>query len=73
MFNNIWTDFSGDVNGFNIPEVVPAPEITKLFKEENLAFLEANPDAKSLPNYVKRLLCDGYMCFYQSTEVMMYQ
>ena len=33
--------FSGEVNGYNIPEVTPAPEVSRLFTEEGIDFLES--------------------------------
>lgn len=41
--------------------------------EEGTLFLLTNRDDKVLPEMARRLLCDAYMCFYQSTELVMYR
>ena len=61
------------MNGYNIPEVTAAPDVPLWLSEERADFLAANKDDKALPPHAKRLICDGYMCLYQSPEVMMYQ
>ena len=66
-------DRIGDQNGHNIPEVTPAPEVSRMFTEEGIEFLESCQDDKMLPSHAKRLICDGYMCFYRSPLVSMYQ
>lgn len=41
--------------------------------EEGSQMLHAVTDNKALPDLPRRLLCDAYMCFYQSPKVMMYR
>ena len=65
--------YSGEANGYNIPEVTSASDVSRWFTDEGVNFLESCRDDKTLPVHAKRLICDGYMCFYQSPQVMMYQ
>ena len=61
------------MNGYNIPEVMPAPDVPKWLSDDRLGLLQSHKDDKALPPHAKRLICDGYMCLYQSPDVMMYQ
>ena len=72
-FFDSMADREGERNGYNIPEVKPAPDIPHWFTECGLAFLQDCEDDKMLPKQAKRFICDGYMCFYQSPDVMMYK
>eukprot|EP00095_Tigriopus_kingsejongensis_P010911 snap_masked-scaffold348_size200312-processed-gene-1.13 protein:Tk10911 transcript:snap_masked-scaffold348_size200312-processed-gene-1.13-mRNA-1 annotation:"isoform b" len=63
----------GECNGYNIPEVTPATDVPRWLSDEGIETLKAEKDDKCLPTQAKRLICDAYMCFYQSPEVMMYQ
>ena len=65
--------FPGEQHGYNIPEVTSVPNLSKWLMEDGVTFLNSCRDDKMLPEQAKRLICDGYMCFYQSPEVMMYQ
>ena len=76
--------YLGEQNGYNIPEVSEANEVSKIFATtgigldnelhatHNLNFVQSMGN-KDLGEYSKRLVCDAYMAFYQSTDVMMYQ
>ena len=64
---------SGEKHGYNIPEVKAVPHVAHWLSEDGVKLLSKCPDDKMLPDYAKRLICDGYMCFYQSPQVMMYQ
>lgn len=64
---------SGECHGYNIPEVNAALDVPKWLSDEGVESLKAQRDDKMLPTQAKRLICDAYMCFYQSPEVMMYQ
>jgi len=85
-FFDSMADRKGEQNGYNIPEVCLASDVTQWFSEggggvggSNLS--DSSPHhknntsqlASSSSDQVKRLTSDAYMCFYQSTEVMMYQ
>ena len=71
----------GEINGYNIPEVCEANEVSKWFATAGAGFdaeLSNNSNTPSMNNKTlgelsKRLVCDAYMAFYQSADVMMYQ
>jgi len=63
----------GEQNGYNIPEVIPFPDLRWWLSDEGNAFLLTTKDDKVLPEMTRRLLCDPYLCFYQSPDVMMYR
>lgn len=53
--------------------MVSVPNLPLWLSEEGSKELnERYQSDKSLPEYAKRLFCDGYMCMYQ-TDVMMYR
>ena len=62
----------GEENGYNIPELSPAPEVESILSEEGARRLREDPDLP-LSAQAKRLISDAYICFYQSQEVMMYK
>ncbi|XP_018413703.1 PREDICTED: ubiquitin carboxyl-terminal hydrolase CYLD-like [Nanorana parkeri] len=70
-FFDSMADREGGQNGFNIPKVIPCPEVTE--------YLEMSPeelqqeDPKGMPAYAHRLLCDSYMCLYYSPELSLYK
>lgn len=65
-------DILGELNGFNIPEMVLCSELPSWLSENGVQEFSYKED-RNLPTYAKRLLCDAYMCMYQSTDVMMYR
>ena len=65
--------FLGEQHGYNIPEVTSAPNVSNWLTEEGVKHIKNCHDDKMLPDHAKRLICDGYMCFYQSPQDMMYQ
>uniref|UniRef100_T1IEE5 USP domain-containing protein n=2 Tax=Rhodnius prolixus TaxID=13249 RepID=T1IEE5_RHOPR len=69
-FFDSMADRKGEQNGYNIPEVVACPDLPHWLSDN--AHLLPQME-KHLPEHAKRLLCDAYMCMYQSTEVMMYR
>lgn len=64
---------SGGLNGYNIPEVVLCPDLPVWLSDEGARSFCEIKDDRHLPTYAKRLLCDAYMCMYQSTDIMMYR
>ncbi|XP_014256618.1 ubiquitin carboxyl-terminal hydrolase CYLD isoform X2 [Cimex lectularius] len=72
-FFDSMADRKGEQNGYNIPEVVPCPDLPQWLSEKGAQALQQIKDDRQLPEHAKRLLCDAYMCMYQSTEVMMYR
>ncbi|XP_043204796.1 ubiquitin carboxyl-terminal hydrolase CYLD-like isoform X2 [Amphibalanus amphitrite] len=73
VFFDSMADRKGEAHGYNIPEVVRVPDLPRWLNEEGRRGLLAVTDDKRLPEHARRLLCDGYMCFYQSRDVMMYR
>ncbi|KAK0162600.1 hypothetical protein PV327_006366 [Microctonus hyperodae] len=72
-FFDSMADRKGEQNGYNIPEMVPCPNFPYWLSEEGAKYLSELTDDRKLPEHAKRLLCDAYMCMYQSPDVMMYQ
>ncbi|XP_015109435.1 ubiquitin carboxyl-terminal hydrolase CYLD [Diachasma alloeum] len=72
-FFDSMADRKGEQNGYNIPEMVPCPDFPYWLSEEGSNYLTELTDDRQLPEHAKRLLCDGYMCMYQSPDVMMYK
>lgn len=65
---------SGGQSGYNVPKVIPVEEISTWLTEEGFKELnQSSVNDKCLPEHAKRLLCDAYMCIYQSPDVMMYK
>lgn len=61
----------GGQNGFNIPQVTPCPEVGEYLKMslEELHSL----DSRKIQGCARRLLCDAYMCMYQSPTMSLYK
>ena len=58
---------AGKQNGYNIPEMVPVPELSYLLSDDGAKLLhENNLLDQSLPQYAKRLYCDTYMMMYRN-------
>nr|CAG4644669.1 EOG090X03LH [Leptodora kindtii] len=75
-FFDSMADRKGEQNGYNIPEVVPCPDLPHWLSDEWDKHLLSNPDQHSssaLPDYARRLFSDAYMCLYQSPDLMMYR
>lgn len=55
--------------------MVACPDISKWLSDEQLCrdLHEAAPSDRHLPEHARRLLCDAYICMYQSSDVMMYR
>lgn len=70
VFFDSMADRKGDAAGYNIPEVMPLNDMNSWLASD----LTLGPsDSKPHSPYLKRLLCDGYICFYQSRDVSMYK
>ncbi|KAM9765434.1 LOW QUALITY PROTEIN: ubiquitin carboxyl-terminal hydrolase CYLD [Menidia menidia] len=71
LFFDSMADRDGGQNGFNIPQVSPCPEVEAYLKmtPEELHTL----DPKSMQGQARRLLCDAYMCMYQSPTMSLYK
>lgn len=54
--------------------MIPVPDLPQWLSDDGARQLnEKAVNDKMLPEHAKRLLCDAYMCMYQSTDVMMYR
>ncbi|XP_058825663.1 ubiquitin carboxyl-terminal hydrolase CYLD isoform X2 [Topomyia yanbarensis] len=74
VFFDSMADRRGEQNGYNIPEMLPVPDLPLWLSEDGARQLnETAINDRMLPEHAKRLLCDAYMCMYQSTDVMMYR
>lgn len=71
-FFDSMADRRGEQNGFNIPSMLPVADLPLWLSEEGARALN-DKSSKMLPEHAKRLLCDAYMCMYQSTDVRMYR
>lgn len=71
LFFDSMADRDGGQNGFNIPQVSRCPEVGEYLKmtPEELHAL----DPKNIQGYARRLLCDAYMCMYQSPTMSLYK
>lgn len=72
-FFDSMADRKGEQNGYNIPEVSSFEDLRWWLSDEGTEFLMTTKEDKMLPEIARRLLCDAYMCMYQSPEVMMYR
>lgn len=76
FFLFVFCDIPGEQNGYNIPEMVACPDVSTWLSDdgaESRKLHEAHPHDKQLPEHARRLLCDAYICMYQSPDVMMYR
>ncbi|KAJ7311848.1 hypothetical protein JRQ81_006161 [Phrynocephalus forsythii] len=71
LFFDSMADRDGGQNGFNIPQVTPCPEVSEYLKMslEELHSL----DSRRIQGCARRLLCDAYMCMYQSPTMSLYK
>ncbi|CAL4135099.1 unnamed protein product, partial [Meganyctiphanes norvegica] len=72
-FFDSMADRKGEQHGYNIPTVTECGDLMQWVGEEGSQMLHALTDNKALPDLPRRLLCDAYMCLYQSPKVMMYR
>uniref|UniRef100_A0A8B9WLI4 Ubiquitin carboxyl-terminal hydrolase CYLD n=1 Tax=Bos mutus grunniens TaxID=30521 RepID=A0A8B9WLI4_BOSMU len=71
LFFDSMADRDGGQNGFNIPQVTPCPEVGEYLKMslDDLHSL----DSRRIQGCARRLLCDAYMCMYQSPTMSLYK
>lgn len=84
-FFDSMADRKGEQNGFNIPEVITCPDLPRWLSDEwdkqllsngldpSSSSSSSNPSGAGLPDYVRRLFSDAYMCLYQSPDLMLYR
>ncbi|XP_050395598.1 ubiquitin carboxyl-terminal hydrolase CYLD isoform X2 [Patella vulgata] len=74
VFFDSMADRMGEQSGYNIPQVAPVPDLTQWLSEEKFEQLATtNDDDKHIPEHIRRLLGDAYMCMYQSLDVMRFK
>lgn len=61
-------DRVGEQNGYNIPEVTYCDKFEEWLNTDQRLLLDM--DQRDMPEHMRRLLCDAYMCLYQSREMM---
>jgi len=69
-------DSAGEQNGYNIPEVVPCPDLPHWLSDEwdKQGLLSGEVAmTSSVPEHARRLFSDAYMCLYQSPDLMPYR
>nr|CAG4646923.1 EOG090X03LH [Megafenestra aurita]SVE92296.1 EOG090X03LH [Megafenestra aurita] len=69
-FFDSMADRKGEQNGFNIPEVIACPDLPLWLSDD---WDKQLLSSVGLPNYVRRLFSDAYMCLYQSPDLMLYR
>nr|CAG4641570.1 EOG090X03LH [Eurycercus lamellatus] len=84
-FFDSMADRKGEQNGYNVPEVVACPDLPRWLSDDWDKHLlstggpnespSSNNHAGSnlLPDHVRRLFSDAYMCLYQSPDLMLYR
>ncbi|XP_050295821.1 ubiquitin carboxyl-terminal hydrolase CYLD isoform X2 [Anthonomus grandis grandis] len=74
-FFDSMADRKGERDGYNIPEMVACPDVSQWLSDESACrqLHEDFPVDRHLPEHARRLLCDAYICMYQSSDVMMYR
>ncbi|KAL1513179.1 hypothetical protein ABEB36_002624 [Hypothenemus hampei] len=74
-FFDSMADRKGERDGYNIPEIVACPDVSHWLSDETSCrqLHEDFPLDRHLPEPARRLLCDAYICMYQSSDVMMYR
>lgn len=64
--------FTGEQNGYNIPEVKECSFLPEMLEDENKLFQKIQSKSDKEIGDLKRLLCDGYICMYRSEDLHMY-
>lgn len=64
--------FSGAQHGYNVPEVRQCELLPTWLQEDHRCHILECKDDKQLPEQMKRVLCDGYICMYQNKKLQMY-
>ncbi|XP_066289398.1 ubiquitin carboxyl-terminal hydrolase CYLD-like [Branchiostoma lanceolatum] len=70
VFFDSMADRIGEQNGHNIPEVSEIHDLKQWLEDEEAITKQTD---KELPEHVRRLLCDSYICMYQNRDVAMYK
>ncbi|KAL3859912.1 hypothetical protein ACJMK2_010095 [Sinanodonta woodiana] len=73
IFFDSMADRMGEQSGYNIPEVTPCEDLPSWLTQEKTSEIMRVEDDKALPEHMRRLVCDAYICMYQSPDVMMFK
>ncbi|KAJ8303512.1 hypothetical protein KUTeg_019908 [Tegillarca granosa] len=73
VFFDSMADRMGEQSGYNIPEVQLCEELSTWLSDEYHEQILRRTDDKDLPEHMRRLLCDAYMCMYYNPEVAMFK
>lgn len=70
LFYDSMADREGEADGYNVPEVLLAPEVSQYL---NMSLSElANQKPRDMTGVAKRLLCDAYLYLYHSPALSLY-
>ncbi|XP_060080817.1 ubiquitin carboxyl-terminal hydrolase CYLD-like [Ylistrum balloti] len=72
LFFDSMADRMGEQSGYNIPEVKLCQDLSQWLSDDYQSEIMRQDD-KDLPEHMRRLLCDAYMCMYQNPEVSMFK
>ena len=72
IIQRVNTFLSGEQSGYNIPEVTPCPDLFTWLSDQYYSEI-VNKQDKDLPEHMRRLICDAYICMYQSPSMMRYK
>ncbi|XP_064598934.1 ubiquitin carboxyl-terminal hydrolase CYLD-like isoform X2 [Liolophura sinensis] len=73
VFFDSMADRKGGEIGYNIPEVVEVRDLPKWLSQGGKKDIDSLHDDKDLPEPIRRLVCDAYMCIYQSPDIMRFK
>lgn len=73
LFFDSMADRMGEQSGYNIPEVKLCKDLSQWLSEDYQSEIMRHRDDRELPEHMRRLLCDAYMCMYQNPEVSMFK
>ncbi|XP_033754126.1 ubiquitin carboxyl-terminal hydrolase CYLD-like [Pecten maximus] len=73
LFFDSMADRMGEQSGYNIPEVKLCKDLAQWLSDDYQTEIMRHRDDKDLPEHMRRLLCDAYMCMYQNPEVSMFK
>ena len=64
---------TGEQHGYNIPSVERCPQLPTWLENESYEEIRRRHDDRELPEQMRRLLCDAYICMYTSTSLAEYR
>jgi len=63
----------GEQHGYNVPNVECCPYLPAWLDDTSYTEIRNHRDERSLPEQMRRLLCDAYICMYQSCSLTEYR